>query len=128
MAAQGAIVRVEGFRMFMVALAAADKKTQKAVREELRKAGEHVRVDAMARFAGTDRKSAAGYRVRVRQRGVAVEQSLRRTTGHHPNYGGLQMGRALIPALEDNEQQTISALEQALDRICDRFNYGGSFA
>jgi hypothetical protein len=127
MAVQGATVQVKDFRLFMAALASADRKTQRAARDEIRKAGEHVRLDAGRLFATTDRKSAAGYRVRVRQRGVAVEQSLRRTTGHHPNYGGLQMGRALIPALEANEQQTLSAIEQALDRVCDRFNYGGSF-
>lgn len=128
MAAQGATVQVKDFRLFMAALQAADKKTKRAAREEIRKAGEHVRVEAAARFGSTDIRSAGGYKTRVRQRGIAVEQSLRRTTGQHPEYGALQMRRALIPALDANEEKTIRAVEHALDQVADRFNMGGPFA
>lgn len=123
--AQGATLKVDGYRQLMQALARSDKKSRKAVRDELRRAGEHVRVDAGGRFASTDARSATGYKTRVRQRGVAVEQSLRRTTGEHPEFGALQMRRALVPALEDNEERTVRELEQALERVCDRFNHGG---
>jgi hypothetical protein len=124
--AQGATLQVHGYRQLMQALARTDKATRKAVRDELRQAGEHVRLEAGARFATTDPRSAAGYRTRVRQRGVAVEQSLRRTTGQHPGYGALQMRRALEPALYSNEARTVREMEQAIDRICDRFNRGGA--
>jgi len=124
MAVSGATLQVKDFTLFMQALARADKATQKAAREEIRKAGDHVKLDGARLFGPTDAKSAAGYRTRVRQRGVAVEQSLRKTTGKHPNFGGLQMRRALLPALDANEARTNQALEQALDRVCDRFNQG----
>lgn len=122
---QNATVQVKDFRLFMAALAATDRKTQRAAREEIRKAGDAVRLEAGVRFGPVDRRSAAGYRTRVRQRGVAVEQSLRRTTGRRPDFGGLQMRRALVPALEHNEEATARALEHALDEVCDQFNRGG---
>jgi hypothetical protein len=124
---QGATLQVHGYQQLMQALAKADKATRKTVRDELRQAAEHVRVEAGLRFATTDAKSARSYRTRVRQRGVAVEQSIRRTTGRHPEFGALQMRRALVPALTANEERTIREMEQALDRVCDRFNAGGTF-
>jgi hypothetical protein len=119
-----ATLRVEGYRQLMQALQLADKGSRKAVRDELRQAGELVRSDAVALFAPVDARSAAGYRTRVRQTGVVVEQSLRKTTGRHPEYGKLQMQRALLPSLQANEAATVREMEQALDRICDRFNAG----
>lgn len=123
--AEGATLQVKDFTLFMKALARTDKATQKAAREEIRKAGDHVRNDASSLFTAVDTRSAAGYKTRVRQRGVAVEQSIRKTTGTRPDFGALQMRRALVPALEQNEAATNRALELALDRVCDRFNRGG---
>jgi hypothetical protein len=122
---QGATLRVEGYREMMKAFARTDKATRRAVRKEFRQAGEAVQSDAAVRFAPIDARSAAGYRIRVRQRGVAVEQSLRKTTGKHPEYGALQMRKALVPALYANEEKTVRAMEAALDRVCDRFDMGG---
>lgn len=119
---QGATLQVHGYQQFMRELALADRAQQRAWRNELRKAGDHVRLEGASLFAPTDARSAAGYRVVVRQRGVAVEQKLRRTTGQHPEFGGLQMREALVPALERNEAATERAIEQAMENICDRFN------
>lgn len=119
---QGATLRVEGYREFMQLMARTDRASRKAVRDEIRKAGEHVRVDAAGLFSPTDARTAAGYKTRVRQRGVAVEQSLRKTTGKRPDFGALQMRRALLPALYGNEDRTIRELQQAFDRIAARFN------
>lgn len=114
-------LRVRGYREFQRAVARADRQTRKAVREELREVGEVVRADAQDLFSDIDATTAAGYRVVVRQRGVSVEQRLRRTTGLHPEYGALQMRRALIPAAEENEDTIEERMERALDRIADRF-------
>jgi hypothetical protein len=122
---QGSTLQVHGYQQLMQALAKSDKASRKAVRDELRAAAEHVRVEAGVRFATTDPRSARSYKTRVRQRGVAVEQSIRRTTGRHPEFGALQMRRALVPALTANEERTIREMEAALDRVCDRFNAGG---
>ena len=51
-----------------------------------------------------------------RQRGIAVEQSIRKTTGDHPEYGALQM-RHLIRAQHDNEDDLDRELERAMAKI-----------
>lgn len=119
---RGSTLRVDDFEKFMRIIAKADRATSKALRDEIRQAGGHVRDDAAEKFAGYDAKTAAGYRVIVRQRGVAVEQKLRKTTGKHPEFGRLQMRKALVPALDENTDDTTRALNEALDRIAARFN------
>lgn len=118
-------VRLDGYREFQRAVARADKETKRDVREAFREVAEPVRVDAVARMSGIDTRSATGYRVVVRQRGVAVEQRLRRTTGKHPEYGRLQMRKALEPALAENEDRIERGVENAIDKIADRFERKG---
>jgi hypothetical protein len=71
-------------------------------------------------------RSAAGYKVRVRQRGVAVEQSLKRTTGLHPEWGAYQMRHALLPALDETAPETDRRMELALDAVAAHFNTAGA--
>jgi hypothetical protein len=92
----------------------------KEVRRELKEAAEPVRLEAQRLFAPVSARSAAGYRVRVRSRGVAVEQSKRRTTGKHPEFGRMQIGRALIPALERKSDDVEDALAGMIDRLAAR--------
>jgi hypothetical protein len=115
-------VRVKGLRELQRALKDADRELRLAVRAELREAGEIVRREGQALFERYSPKSAAGYRVRVRQRGVAVEQSLRRTTGLHPEWGRLQLREALEPALDAKQDEVVGRLEDAVDNVADRFN------
>jgi hypothetical protein len=124
--AQGATLRVEGYRQLMQAFARADKEQRRYVRSTLKDVGEIVRRDAVRFFSPVNAHSAGGYRTRVRQRGVAVEQSLRKTTGAHPEWGSYQMRHALLPALMSNEDDTARAMDQAMDKVCDHFN-GGAF-
>lgn len=115
-------VRVSGYREFVRACnRAADRDIPKGVREAGKRAGEVVRADAERRFAAYNARSAAGYRVRVRVGGIFVEQSLRKTTGKHPEYGALQMRRALIPAADENQEATVAAYERELDEIEAKF-------
>ena len=102
----------------------ADTATRREVRAELRHAGDKVREGATQRFNTYDQRSAQGYRVRVRQRGVAVEQSLRRTTGQHPQFGTLQMVKALVPSLDANEDSIYDDFEKAIDKSTLIFNGG----
>ena len=112
-------VRVRGLREFMRATAKADKSTKKVVRDKLKEAGDVVRQEAAELFSPISAKSAAGYRVRARVGGVYVEQSLRKTTGQHPTFGRLQMGRALEPALERKSGEVEKRLEKAVDELAD---------
>jgi hypothetical protein len=127
-------LRVE-YESVIRGLKEADTRTRREVRAEIRHAGESVRADAGALFTAhearkgrplspSDARTAAGYRTIVRARGVAVEQKLRRTTGKHPEFGKMQMRRALVPALEENEDKTYRALESALDKSTLIFNGG----
>ena len=94
-----------------------DKELAKELRGELKEVGQIVQKEAASLFSGVDTRSAAGYKVRVRARGVAVEQSLRRTTGQHPDYGAKQMREALLPALESKENAVVERLEDMLDSL-----------
>jgi len=78
-----ATVRVKGLRELQSAFRKMDNDLKKELRSELKEAGQIVQREATSLFSGVDARSAAGYKVRVRARGVAVEQSLPRTTGQH---------------------------------------------
>lgn len=114
-------IRVKGLREFQRACAKAPKEARKEVRKAFRKVGELVRADARERLSEYDGRSARALRVRVNQRGVWVGQSLRKTTGAHPEWGELQMTRALRPALDDKRDEAERELELALDVVADRF-------
>lgn len=118
----GYTVRVEGLREFLHATDRADKATKKLVRDELRKAAEPVREEARRLFERYDVDSASTYGISVRKVGlVTVEQRKRKTSGTRPDYGRLQMSRALYPAAETEEGTVTSLLEQAVDRLADQF-------
>jgi len=110
-------VRVSGYREFMRAVARTEPDVERRIKDAFKEAGEPVRRYAAAAFARYDARSAAGYKVVVRQRGVAVMQSIRKTTGLRPDYGSLQMRRALLPGVYAMLPETEKALEEALDRV-----------
>jgi hypothetical protein len=95
---------------------------------ELRAAGELVRAEAAARFAAISPSSAAGFRVGVRQSGVRVYQSKKKVTGKRPDFGALQMTRALIPARGAREDEIVRRIDHMLDRAAAAFNRGQRLA
>ena len=114
---------VEGYRELLLATAATERRVPKEIRDALRNVGEGVRKDAARLFEQYDERTAEGYRVRVRQRGIDVEQSLRKTTGKRPDYGALQMRKALIPAADKAEGEDIEKrMGEAVDEIADYFD------
>ena len=115
---------VRGHRDVIKGLKDCEKKERFATRAILRRTGDAVKTEAATRFSRYDQKSAAGYRTVVRQRGISVEQRLRRTTGLRPDFGALQMAKALLPAAADKQAVTERAMEHALDEISARFNRG----
>jgi hypothetical protein len=115
----GETLALKGMQQFLAANRAAPRNVRKATTEVFRRVGDSVKAGAAARMLPIDARSAAGYRTVVRQRGITVEQSLRKTTGKHPEFGALQMTRALLPSLAANEEQTMQALDRALDEVCD---------
>lgn len=119
--ARGATIRVKGLREFSRAAVKAEKQTKSIVKEHLGRAAEPVRREGQQLFERYDVKSASGFRVRVwgRGYGVFVEQSKRKRTGKRPDYGALQMKKALIPALDRKSDQVERELERAVDRLAD---------
>ena len=103
----------------MRAVNKADSETRKLVRGRFKEVGELVRQEGASRFSRIDAGSASGFRVRVRARGVAVEQSRRKVTGKRGDFGGLQMSRALLPALKAKEADVVREVERAVDDVCD---------
>jgi hypothetical protein len=114
-------VRVLGYREFIRACGVMDRATNRELRGVFRDVGEVVRRDASSRLSDLSERSAAGYRTRVRQRGVEVEQSLRRTTGLRGDWGVTQMKDALVPALVENTDEVNRAMQDAMDNVTDFF-------
>lgn len=112
-----ATVRVHGLRELQRDCRKLSKVLAKEVRDELREVAEPVRAEAQALFSSVDARSAAGYRVAVRARGVAVEQRFGRTTGQHPGFGRMQLERALEPALDSKQNEVIKGLDRMLGRL-----------
>src|SRR5262249_52942381 len=95
----------------------ADRQLRRELRQTLKPVGEAVRSEAAIRAAPKNRRTAAGYRVRVRQTGIFVEQSQRKTTGRHPQWGGYQMRHFLLPAQRDKEAETMRVLAEKTNEI-----------
>lgn len=121
MAAFGGTVRVRGLREFHRAVRLAGPDSRRELREAYGDVGEAVRASSERRFRPIDRESASAYVVRARARGVAVESRKRKTTGKRPDFGALQMRRALLPAAMAEERDTERRLEKAFDRVGDHF-------
>lgn len=122
MASREGQVVVRGYRELLRACDRSGRETKRAVRGAFRNVGEVVRADAARDFSKFSEKSAAGFKVRVRQRGVSVEQSLRKTTGRRPDWGALQMTKALLPARAADEALIQLQFELALDKVIATFN------
>jgi hypothetical protein len=108
-------IRIVGLEELDRSLKQMRKEVLKQLRPQLRKAGELVRAEGQTLFSRIDSRSAAGYRVRVRQRGVAVEQTLPRVTGLRGDYGALQMNVGLLPALASKEAEVVEMIDQMVD-------------
>ena len=109
-------VKVKGLRELNSALKRYDRALQKDLEVGLREAAQAVADNARSRFSAIDSRSAGGFRPRLRGFGrVVVEQRYRRTTGKHPEFGSLQMRRALLPAMREEEPVVIKEIEHLLD-------------
>ena len=110
-------VRVKGLKELQRDFRKMSREVSKEIRDGLREAAEPVRAEASSRFSSIDARSAAGYRVAVRTRCVSVEQRRRRTTGRHPEFGSLQMRRALLPALAAKENEVVDGVDHVLGKL-----------
>ncbi len=123
---------VTGFKELVAATSYLIPAEKAATREALESVGEIVRLHGARDLVlykeekyGRPQdatRSASGFKVRVRQRGVEVEQSLRKTTGRHPEWGSVQMRRGLLPALYGAETEITAEFDRAIDKVVVAFN------
>ncbi len=119
------VLLVENYRPFLKALLKADREGRLEFRHALKDVGEVVRADAAGRVASKNSRTAAGYKVSVTQKGVAVYQALPKTTGTGGSWGVYQMIKVLIPARKASASEINRKMEVAFDRVADHFNQGG---
>lgn len=116
MPASGA-VRVDGLRELNRAFKVADRSLQKELRDSLRDVGEPVRADAEALAVAAIPRATLEWsrmRVGVTTKAVYVAPRARRRRGTaRPNYAGLLLQRAMLPALDRN----IGEVERRFDRM-----------
>ena len=118
MSRPAAQVKIRGLRELHRALKRYDAELKLDLERELRDAGAIVAADARQRFSAIDARSAQGFKTKLRGFGrVVVQQQRRKTTGQHPEFGSLQMRRALIPSVASNEDRVINTIEGMLDRL-----------
>ena len=119
-------VRIRGYEKLQRSIANAERSTQREVRSSLREAAEVVRkpwvAEDLDRFGA---KTAEGMRTVVRKRGVAVEQSLRKSTvdsRRRPKFGKKQqeIGDAITAEHAEDLQREFDAAGQ---RIADKFDW-----
>jgi hypothetical protein len=123
-------VRVEGLRDLNKALARADRDVRLGVRKALREVAEPVRADAERLAASEIRNLNEGdpwsrMRVGVTKTLVYVapkKRGSKRGLQKRTNLAPLLAGRAMEPALEQNEDNVERAMQHVIDTAADRFN------
>lgn len=132
MAQEGTLV-VEGLKPLLHDFNRLSKTTTKRLRDALRTVAAPVAIDAKFRerdnILGTAKhphnfgaRTVSGIRVVVRQRGISVDQTRRKSADlqrRRGNFGDLQMRKAFIPALEDNAGVVERRMEEVLGQILD---------
>lgn len=111
-------VRLHGLAELQRALKKLGSDEAKRIDVELREIGSLIAEDARQRFSAIDVGSASGFRARTKGFGrVVVEQQKRKRTGRRPDYGALQMTRALIPARSENVDRIVERIDHMLARL-----------
>ncbi len=118
-------VKVHGLRELNRTWKAMGKDVQKNARNTLKEVGEPVRQAAeqlaLAEIRNIgDRWSQMRLGVTTKLVYVAPKARTRGAGTPRPNLAGLLLQRAMLPAVERNEQNVVAGLERMLDRMADR--------
>ena len=127
-------VLIEGQRELFRAFARAEREERLFLRREFRAVAEPVRrqaeVLALTGIRNMPKSPKwAGMRTGVTQKLVYVAPRQKGVRGRgprrRPNLAALLMGRAMEPALRQNEARIKRGVERAFDEITQHFNQGG---
>lgn len=120
-------VHVHGLRELNKAFGLMGKELKKELRDEIKNVGEPVRQAAeMKAVTGITNIGDRWSQMRLgvtSSVGYVAPKARRRGGSPRPKFAALLMNRAMIPALEQNEPQTIRRFEEMLDRLADRFGF-----
>lgn len=113
-------VRVQGLRDLQDAFRASDRVLANSLRATLREVAEPVRVDAeQLAVAGIPRVGVPWSRMRIGVTRDSVylapkQRGTRNPLRRRPNLAALLLGRAMVPALEQNEHEILDGFESLL--------------
>lgn len=99
-----------------------DEAAKREIQKELRKVAAPVAADVRRRASekGWSQRTVTGIRPGTRLGVAVVRQSRRKTTGAQPQFGGIQLREAFIPAVEQNaalvEREAALAIERLIQR------------
>ena len=110
-------VTVTGHRDAMRALNRLDKTVARDLKKWLKEAAQPVATDAAARLSRFRGASTGTIKPAATLKGVFVRQNARTVTGKRPDFGGLIMTEALIPAAWSLIDQTEDLIGDAWDRV-----------
>jgi hypothetical protein len=110
-------LRVQGINELIRAFRKVDQGLRRQTQRELQEIARIVSDDARnridARYGG-----GSGRYIRPRVKGSsAIAESRARSTGRHPNFGGLIMTRGLLPARAAKQDEVVKAFEKMLDKL-----------
>jgi hypothetical protein len=123
MAATRADVKVKGLRELRQAFKAMDREVSRELDNELKGIAQAVADEARNRFSAIDARSASGFKPRLRGFGSVLVVQTRRSKHVRPDFGSLQMRRALIPALWAKASDTERAVDSMLARLEHRHGF-----
>lgn len=109
-------VRVTGLRETRKAFEKGSDRL-KELDKELADIAAPVAQDIQTKLARFGAPTVQGVKVKRRGFEVKVQQTRRKTTGHHPEFGALQMKDAFIPTLMDHETRVVNDVEKWLDNV-----------
>lgn len=101
------------------------KDLQRELQRELRKAAEPI-AEATRRRAEKfgSRSTVTGIRSASARGAAFVRQRRGKTTGQHPNYGGLQMRDAFLPSLWEGEAGVVKEIDDLVGDLVRKVDGG----
>jgi len=110
-------VRVKGYRETMQALHKVNRGVEKSWRDAFKKAAEPIAASARQKLGRYSGASISTIGPKVSVSGVFVTQRARKVTGLRADFGALQMTQALIPALDEHENDVVRGVERSFDDL-----------
>lgn len=117
-------IRASGLKELTRDFGRMSKELRKDMQRELSGVARIVSDDARE-WATRQWGATVGNKIRPRVRGSsAFAESRARSKGLRPNFGGLVMSRALVPAQVKKQDEAVAAFEGVLDRLASGNGFG----